>query len=461
MKYFSTRGVSNSPDFTTATLEGLSRDGGLFVPETIPDFSSRLDRLQTATYRELAVEIFRPFIDGELEDRKIEELVEKSYSTFSHRETTPLSFYSGFSVLELYHGPTFAFKDIALQFLGNLFEEILGKKKKRINILGATSGDTGSAAIYGVKGKAGITIFMLYPKGKISVVQERQMTTVLDKNVVNIAVRGTFDDGQRIIKEIFNDLEFKDRFHLGAVNSINWARVMAQVVYYFYSAFRFWEKYSDAPLFYSVPTGNFGDIYAGYLAQNMGLPIEKLILATNKNDILFRALTSGIYEIQKVSPSLSPAMDIQIASNFERFLFDLFHQDGTAVKNRMSELMKTGRFELNHDQLVRARKIFQPIRVDSEETVSCIRQNARAGLVLDPHTAVGVVAAKKSGLNNVICLSTAHPAKFGDTVEKACRKKIALPAAIAALDHQKTRCFTVRPDQSEVKKIIREFGFKN
>lgn len=457
MRYVSTRGGDCSLGFTDAVLEGLSRDGGLLVPQSFPDLSAQLGQLKAQTYQDLAARLFRPFIGEEFEEGKVEELIERSYSTFSHREIAPLSFHNGFSLLELYHGPTFAFKDIALQFLGNLFEEILKKKKRDFNILGATSGDTGSAAIQGVKGKVGIRIFMLYPKGRISEIQERQMTSVLEENVVNIAIRGTFDDGQRIVKEIFGDLEFKDRFRLGAVNSINWVRVMAQIVYYFYSAFRFWERYGEkTPLHFSVPTGNFGDIYAGTLARKMGLPIKKLILATNENDILYRVLTTGIYEIGEVTPSLSPAMDIQVASNFERFLFDLLDGNGTVVKSKISDLQQTGRFELNDSQLQKAREVFLPMRVNSEETLSCMRRHASAGLVLDPHTAVGVVAGERSGLERVICLSTAHPAKFGETVERACRTKVVLPAAIAALAHKKTRSVTVRPDRSEIKRIIRE-----
>ncbi len=459
MKYLSTREASDSLSFTNAVLEGLSRDGGLFVPETLPDFSDHLKQFKTLSYQDLAFQLFHPFIDGEFSDTDLRKLVGESYSTFSHPNITPLTFHDGFSILELYHGPTYAFKDVALQFLAKLFEKILQKEKRQLNILGATSGDTGSAAIYGVRGKRGINIFMLHPKGKISAIQEKQMTSVLDENVINIAIQGTFDDGQRIIKEIFSDLEFKDQYKLGTVNSINWARVMAQVVYYFYSAFRLWNKYPETPLYFSVPTGNFGNIYAGYLAGQMGLPIKKLILATNENDILYRTLTTGVYEIQDVFTSLSPAMDIQVASNFERFLFDLLGKDGNEVKGKMTALKESGQFKLSTSQLKRARTYFLPMRVDSEQTINCIREHAEHGLFIDPHTATGVVAANESDYENVICLSPAHPAKFKDTVEQACHKTFPIPKAIEALNHKETKYLAAPPNQEEIKRIIKNWGY--
>lgn len=456
MKYISTRGQIKARTFVQAVIEGLSRDGGLLIPAEIPDFSNRLARLQDLSYTELALEIFKPFIGDELPTETTKRLVENSYSTFKTPEITPTTFTDSIAILELFHGPTLAFKDIALQFLGNLFEEILKTEKISLNILGATSGDTGSAAIHGVRGKAGITIFMLHPKGKISPIQEKQMTTVLDDNVVNIAIEGTFDDAQRIVKDIFTDLEFKDQYHLGAVNSINWARVMAQIVYYFFAAFRFQEKYPDQPVVFSVPTGNFGDIYAGYLAKKMGLPIEKLILATNENDILFRVINSGIYKIGNVTETYSPSMDIQVSSNFERFLFDILGQNGSLILEKMNSLTQTSEFQLSKEEVLKIQEELLAIRIDNNQTLETIKKYYDLGIVMDPHTAVGVAAAEQSDYRHVICLSTAHPAKFSDAVIKATGKEAKQPASLVGILEKESRCLTCHQEKNAVKKIITE-----
>lgn len=454
MKYISTRGNGELMTFQQAVLEGLSRDGGLLLPQHVPNFSDKLNNLKGLSYQELALEIFISFIAGEISKEVVKKLIKKSYQDFSCSEITPLRFTKNITLLELFHGPTLAFKDIALQFLGNLFEEIVSTKRTSLNILGATSGDTGSSAIFSLRGKKNITIFMLHPKGKISPIQEKQMTTVLDDNVVNIAIEGTFDDTQSIVKEIFNDLEFKDKYHLGAVNSINWVRIMAQVVYYFYAVFRFREKYPNLPIVFSVPTGNFGDIYAGYMALKMGLPIKKLILATNDNDILYRTLETGLYKIKEVSATLSPSMDIQVSSNFERLLFDIVGENGNIVNNKMEELALRKEFKLSADQLSKAQEVFLAIRIDTEQTLATIKKYQRVGITLDPHTAVGVAAAEKSSFSNVICLATAHPAKFQQTVEQAIGESPEIPPSLIGISGKKSKCLISINDHRAVKQII-------
>jgi len=454
MRYISTRGYSEPRSFNEAALEGLARDGGLLVPEVIPDLSNQLDRLKKLSYQELALQIFLPYVDGEIENEVLREMIDISYQSFTDRRIAPLHHTERISILELFHGPTLAFKDVALQFLGTLFEKLLKSVDYGLNIVGATSGDTGSAAIQGVRGKAGISIFMLHPKGKVSPIQEKQMTTVLDKNVVNIAIQGTFDDAQQIVKSIFNDLDFKDRYALGAVNSINWVRVMAQIVYYFYAAFRFWEAYPNEQLVFSVPTGNFGDIYAGYLALKMGLPIEKLILATNENDILYRTLTTGRYQIREVSATISPSMDIQISSNFERFLYDLAGGNTENVLELMQELKSRGEFRLSSQQLSEAQKVFYPARIDTEKTLATIRDYYRKGYTVDPHTAVGIAAAEQSPFTRAICLATAHPAKFNEAVIQATGAEPEVPPQFIGILDKPSRCEICDNDPEAVKKII-------
>ncbi len=451
MKYKSTRGGVKGLSFTNAFLMGLGTDGGLIIPEEIQPVD--LDKLRNLEYKDLAFEIFKLFID-DIDEKVIKELINKSYATFDTEEIAPLVKKDGVYILELFHGPTFAFKDIALQFLGNLFEYVLKKTDSNINILGATSGDTGSAAIYGLKGKKNINIFILHPHNKISPIQEMQMTTVEDKNVYNIAIEGTFDDCQAIVKSIFNDLEFKDKYRLGAVNSINWARILAQIVYYFYAYFR-----SDVDeLYFSVPTGNFGNIFAGYLAKRMGLPVKKLILATNSNDILYRFVNFGDYSIKGVVQTLSPSMDIQIASNFERYLYYLFNEDTEKVKNLMNEFSKNKKIVFEKSILNKVQKEFESYRVDIDDTLEIIREfYQKTGYVADPHTASGIFAALQSRHKDVVCLSTAHPAKFPDAIKKAIGNNPKEPESITKLRLKKRKMVILRNDID----LIKDFIVKN
>ncbi len=459
MRYISTRGGIGPVDFNEAVMMGLARDGGLLLPETLPSVdSSQLGSWQNLTYQYLAVEVLGLFT-GALPRQDLEVLVEDSYAAFSHPQVTPVRKAGDLYILELFHGPTLAFKDVALQFLGNLFEYELEKSGSFMNIIGATSGDTGSAAIYGVRGKERINIFILHPHGRTSPVQALQMTTVTDANVYNIAVRGTFDDAQSIVKEIFNDLEFKDTHHLGAVNSINWARVLAQVVYYVYAYLKLHRAGFDSVDF-SVPTGNFGDIFAGYVAKQL-LPegcINRLILATNENDILTRFVNQGDYSVTgAVKPTSSPSMDIMIASNFERYLYYLRGQDGSKVKADMESFAETGRMDLSGLKKQVARD-FASLSVSEEETLATIGEfYTTHEYLLDPHTAVGVRAGQElQGDRPMVCLATAHPAKFGEAVLKATGKDVELPAALAALADRESRCEIMDADVSLIREYVRE-----
>ena len=450
MKYKSTRGKVSGLGFTEAFLMGLATDGGLIIPEKIP--TVELEKLKNLAYKELAFEIFSLFID-DIDKQDIKNLIEKSYSTFDTDEITPIVKKDGVYILELFHGPTFAFKDIALQFLGNLFEYVLDKTGSNINILGATSGDTGSAAIYGLKGKKNVNIFILHPHGKVSPIQEMQMTTVEDENVYNIAIEGTFDDCQYIVKSIFNDLEFKSKYNLGAVNSINWARILAQIVYYFYAYF----KSGVDELYFSVPTGNFGDIFAGYIAKKMGLPIKKLILATNSNDILYRFVRNGDYSVGEVQNTLSPSMDIQVSSNFERYLYYLMEEDGAKVKNLMEDFEKNKKLEFDKETMDVVHTVFESYAVDTENTLKTIKDfYDDTGYIFDPHTAAGVYAAKQYGKDGTICLSTAHPAKFPDAIKSAIGKEPKEPEAISNLRGKQQRMTLLENNKEEVQSFMEE-----
>ena len=448
MKYKSTRGGVGGLTFTEAFLMGLATDGGLIVPDNIPIVD--LDRLKDLNYKELAFEIFKLFID-DIDEGSIKDLIEKSYSTFDTEEITPVVRKNGVYILELFHGPTFAFKDVALQFLGNLFEYVLKERGTYVNVLGATSGDTGSAAIYGLKGRENINIFILHPHNKVSRIQKLQMTTVEDRNVYNIAIKGTFDDCQAIVKSIFGDVEFKERYHLAAVNSINWARILAQIVYYFYA----YLKTQVDELYFSVPTGNFGDIFAGYVAKRMGLPIKKLILATNSNDILYRFVNFGDYSKGEVVKTLSPSMDIQIASNFERYLYYLYDGDCEKVKVNMERFQKDGSLKFPLDVLKKVREDFDSFRVSEKDTLNTIKTfHDETGYIIDPHTACGVFAAKRSGYRNVVCLATAHPAKFPEAIYEAIGRYPEAPEAIKKLEGKKQRLKVLDNSVDEVKRFI-------
>ena len=456
MRYISTRGSIAPIGFKDAVMMGLATDGGLILPESIPHIDAgTLAAWSRLSYPELAFNIISLFAD-DIPKSDLKELIDRSYASFDHPETTPLVKKDGVYILELFHGPTLAFKDVALQLLGNLFEYLLKERGEKMNILGATSGDTGSAAIAGVRGKDNINIFILHPHLKTSPIQALQMTSVLDENVHNVAVKGTFDDCQEIVKSIFNDLPFKKQYALGAVNSINWARVLAQVVYYFYAWGRLPEQQE---VVFSVPTGNFGDIFAGYLAKRMGLPIAKLILATNENNILSRFVASGDYSLGTVVQTVSPSMDIQLASNLERYLYYLFNENPERVKASFAELQQTGRIVFSDEEVKRVQSEFLTCSIDEKQTLETIASfKSETGYILDPHTAVGVRGALEcvKGSSSVICLATAHPAKFGEAVEKAIGFPPPLPPQLAALEGLETRCALMEADRDQIKQFLQD-----
>ncbi len=459
MKYISTRGGIEPVNFCDAIMMGLANDGGLLLPESTPRMTmDQVNAWKNLSYQYLAGEILSLFID-DIPRHTLEDLVERSYSAFKHPQVTPITKRGDLYILELFHGPTLAFKDIALQFLGNLFEQELEKRSTFMNILGATSGDTGSAAIYGVRGKERINIFILHPDGRVSPIQKLQMTSVTDDNVFNIAIRGTFDDGQAIVKDIFNDLDFKEHHHLGAINSINWARVLAQVVYYVYAMFKLRSHGHDSVDF-SVPTGNFGDIFAGYIAKRL-MPdgmINRLVLATNRNDILSRFINEGIYSKGDVHATSSPSMDIQVASNFERYLYYLRGQDSSQVVEDMDNFSNTGVLDLSslRDKVA---EDFCSRAVSEEETLATINHyHEQLDYLVDPHTAVGIKAGQEfmSRERPMICLATAHPAKFGDAVLKAIGTVPALPPALAGLSEEDNRCVLLDADTEQIKSYMQE-----
>jgi len=458
MRYRSTRGGVNGLSFKDAVMMGLADDGGLLLPESIPTLTpGDIEMLAKLDYPALAFQIINLFA-GDIPAADLRGLIDSSYATFTHPEITPVEHRDGVYILELFHGPTLAFKDVALQFLGNLFEYLLKERGEKMNILGATSGDTGSAAIYGVRGKENINIFILHPHRRVSPIQELQMTTVTDPNVFNLAIRGTFDDGQHIVKEIFGDLEFKTSFSLGAVNSINWARVLAQVVYYFYAWGRVHRQTGCESIYFSVPTGNFGDIFAGYIARRMGLPIRKLILATNENNILSRFVSAGDYSIGEVVETLSPSMDIQVASNFERYLFYLFESDCGKVRQAMADFRNNGRLTFTAEHKAKIAEDFVAMTVDTEQTLATIRDfHAATDYVLDPHTAVGVHAGRQlsGGEAPVVCLATAHPAKFGEAVRRATGRDPQAPASLQGIESRERRCEVIDAETDAIKAFVR------
>ncbi|HIJ80856.1 MAG TPA: threonine synthase [Desulfuromonadales bacterium] len=456
MNYISTRGGIQPISFKDAVMMGLASDGGLLLPQAYPHISrEQLEMWRGLSYPELAFQIISRFVD-DIPASDLKLLIDRSYYTFTHPEVTPVVKQDGVYILELFHGVTLAFKDVALQFLGNLFEYILAERKQKLNIIGATSGDTGSAAIHGVRGKRGITIFILHPHGKTSAVQALQMTSVVDANVHNIAINGTFDDCQDMVKELFGDLKFKEDYSLGAINSINWARVLAQVVYYFYAWLRVTDN-GDVKVHFSVPTGNFGDIFAGYVARRMGLPVGKLLLATNENNILTRFVNTGDYSLGDVVSTVSPSMDIQIASNFERYLYHLAGESPERVTTAFAELKLKGSISFSAEEMQQVRQDFCSASVGEWSTLETIRTfKQSAGYLLDPHTAVGVRAAldQLPAEDARICLATAHPAKFGETVEKALGCSVPIPASVEELRHKPTRCEVMDNDLSRVRDFI-------
>lgn len=461
MKFISTRGDAPSLNFEEVVLAGLAADGGLYVPETLPKFSKdEIASWSGLSYQELAFNIISPFVDGEIADADLKTIIAKAYQSFRHGAVAPLV-QTGRNewVLELFQGPTLAFKDFALQFLGHLLDYILDKRQQKVAVLGATSGDTGSAAIEGCRRCENIDIFILHPHNRVSEVQRRQMTTVLADNVVNVALEGNFDDCQNMVKASFRDQSFlPEGRQLVAVNSINWARIMAQIVYYFYSALSLGGPHKKVS--FSVPTGNFGDIYAGYLAMQMGLPIEQLIIATNQNDILHRCISDNDHSRKSLSQSLAPSMDIMVSSNFERLLFDLYGRNGAEIKRLMNEF-ESGAMVLSDQALTDARKVFSSYRLDDQGMLSTIQQVFEStGYVLDPHTAIGVAAARENRKNDstpLVCLATAHPAKFPEAVMKAeGLLEPDLPVHMQDLFNREERCVTLPNDLTAVHQFINQ-----
>lgn len=454
MKYVSTRGNVSEIGFIDTVLMGLATDGGLLVPEKVPQIpAEKLEAMANLTFQELAFEIFSYYTDGEIPENELKELIAKSYATFRSPEVTPIQkMKENMYLLELFHGPTFAFKDVALQFLGNLYSYVAKKTGETIHILGATSGDTGASAIEGVRGKEGIRICILHPYGKVSKVQELQMTTVHDQSVLNLAIRGTFDDGQRIIKELFADVDFKSKYHLRAINSINFVRILAQTVYYFYAYFNAVKDIGAKRVNFSVPTGNFGDIFAGYLAKRMGLPVGKLIVATNENNILERFIHDGVYQPGEFRSTYSPSMDIQVASNFERYLYYLLDENPMEVASFMDQFKSEGKIVVNEAQLRQVQEDFAAHGVSNERCLQTIsKYYAEENYLLDPHTACGVAAFETCNQPDEVCvaLATAHPAKFNESIE-LCGIKQTFPEQISQLFDKPQYLEVVSADNDEI-----------
>ncbi len=460
MRYISTRGHAPELNFTEALLTGLARDGGLYLPKTYPQISAEeIAGFAGKTYAEVAQAIIGRFVGDAIAPGDLDAMITSAYATFRHDAVTPLAqIGDNLFVVELFHGPTLAFKDVAMQLLGRLMDRALKAAGKRATIVGATSGDTGAAAIEAFRGLDMVDVFILYPHGRVSEVQRRQMTTVTDANVHTIALEGTFDDAQAIVKGLFNNHSFRDEFGLSGVNSINWARIVAQIVYYFTSAVALGAPHRKVS--FTVPTGNFGDILAGYVAKRMGLPIERLGIATNTNDILARAIATGTYDVRGVKPTQSPSMDIQVSSNFERVLFEAYGRDAAVINGLMGSLAQSGSFTIAPKALAAIRHDFDAGATHEVETMAEIAQTYRnTGYLLDPHTAVGVHVARQRAKDHaatpMLVLGTAHPAKFPDAVEEASGVRPALPAHLADL-LQRGETMTVLPnDQREIETFIR------
>ncbi len=456
MRYLSTRGASPALAFDEVLLTGLARDGGLFLPVSWPQLD--LAALAGLDYPDLAARVMLPFLGGRIGEADFTRLVEESYAGFSHKAVAPLKqIDSRIWLMELFHGPTLAFKDVALQLLGRLYDHVLAKRGQRITIVGATSGDTGSAAIEACRDRPAIDIFILHPEGRTSEVQRRQMTTVMSPNVRNIAIRGSFDDCQDLVKGLFADPSFRDEMHLGAVNSINWGRIMAQIVYYVAAALAL-----GAPrrrIAFAVPTGNFGNVYAGYAARAMGLPVEKFIVGSNSNDILTRFIQSGVMKMGVVHPTLSPSMDIQVSSNAERLLFDLYDRDPARLVRAMQQFRQSGEITLDPAQHKQLSDLFAGHRLDDEQTLAAMKGLYKeTGELIDPHSAIGLAAARAVKLNPdiaIVALGTAHPAKFPDAVEKATGIRPPLPPALAGLYERPERFTVLANDSAALKAHIR------
>ena len=457
MKYISTRNNKKTFEFKDVFIKGLADDGGLFIPESLSKYSETEIRSFTSLeYNDLAKKIISTFIGDFMSENDLSNIIDKSYSVFRKKNVVNLIKVGDRSVLELFHGPTLAFKDIAMQLLGNFYEYYLNNENQKINIVVATSGDTGAAAIDAIKGKKNVNIFVLHPHNRVSSVQRKLMTTGKDQNVFNIAINGNFDDCQNLVKSMFADKNFSNEIKMSGVNSINWARIIAQSVYYFYSYFLIEDK--DRPINFSVPTGNFGDVYAGYLAKKMGLPINKLIVATNQNDILHRAISKGSYEVEKVAETISPSMDIQIASNFERLIYDLNNGDDTETIKAMNDIKEKGKYIIDQEKLDKINTNFLSSKMSEDEILKTIELvYKKFDVVLDPHSAIGYGAFDKVNISgNNIVLATAHPCKFPDAIKNAINLNAELPKELIYILNEKENYKIIENNIDEVKKHIKE-----
>ncbi|MDA7813922.1 threonine synthase [Candidatus Pelagibacter sp.] len=457
MKYISTRNSKETFEFKEVFIKGLADDGGLFIPQSLNKYSDTdINSFRELEYNELAKKIISTFIGDFMNENDLSKIIDKSYSVFRKKNVVNLTEVGDRSVLELFHGPTLAFKDVAMQLLGNFYEYYLNNENQKINIVVATSGDTGAAAIDAIKGKKNINIFVLHPHNRVSSVQRKLMTTGKEQNVFNIAINGNFDDCQNLVKSMFADKSFSNEIKMSGVNSINWARIIAQSVYYFYSYFL--AKKKDEPVNFSVPTGNFGDVYAGYLAKKMGLPINKLIVATNQNDILHRAISKGSYEVEKVAETISPSMDIQIASNFERLIYDLNNGDDMQTINVMNDIKEKGKYIIDQKRLDRINNDFLSSKMNEDEVLKTIKEvYEKFDLVLDPHSAIGYGAFDKVNISgNNIVLATAHPCKFPDAIKNAINLKAELPKELMYILSEKENYDIIDNNAGKVKQHIKE-----
>jgi len=456
MKYISTRNNSKEYSFEEVFIKGLADDGGLFIPKSLKKYSEEeLKTLSTLSYQDLAKKVVFPFIGDFMSENELSDIVDKSYSVFRKDNAVNLIKIGDTKVLELFHGPTLAFKDIAMQLLGNFYEYYLKKNNKNINVVVATSGDTGAAAIDAIKGKKNMNIFVLHPNEKVSFVQRKLMSTVKEKNVFNIAIEGNFDDCQNLVKSMFADKEFSNAINMSGVNSINWARIIAQAVYYFYTYF---QVQDNRPINFSVPTGNFGDVYAGYLSKKMGLPINKFIVATNKNDILHRAISNGNYEAESVSETNSPSMDIQIASNFERLIYDLNDCDDNETKKIMSGIKENGKYIISKNIIERINKDFLSASMSEKEVLDTIKKvYMKYDIILDPHSAIGFGSLNKINIEgNNIVLATAHPCKFPEAIDESIGVKPELPDELKYVIDEKENYDIVSNNLGKIQKYIKE-----
>ncbi|MDC3243454.1 threonine synthase [Candidatus Pelagibacter sp.] len=456
MKYISTRNNSKEYSFEDVFIKGLADDGGLFIPKEVKKYSTEeLESLSGLSYQELAKKIIYPYIGHFMSESELSDIVDKSYSVFRKNNAVALIKVGDVNLLELFHGPTLAFKDIAMQLLGNFYEHYLKKNNKNINVVVATSGDTGAAAIDAIKGKKNMNIFVLHPHNKVSLVQRKLMSTVKEKNVFNIAIEGNFDDCQNLVKSMFADKEFSNSINMSGVNSINWARIIAQAVYYFYTYFQIQDK---RPMNFSVPTGNFGDVYAGYLSKKMGLPINKFVVATNKNDILHRAISNGNYEAESVSETNSPSMDIQIASNFERLIYDLNNCDDDETRKIMHGIQEKGKYIISKDKMKKINEDFLSASMSEKEILDTIKEvQVKYDIILDPHSAIGFGSLNKVNLegNNVV-LATAHPCKFPEAIDKSIGIKPDLPDELKYVMGEKENYNIISNNLSKTQQYIKE-----